>query len=78
MCIMINYCNIATQLYCAPLFMTDGQDPWDIRLNGGSSGELQVYLSEQWQPVANSYSTWMSNNSRVVCRELGFDPYHTG
>jgi deleted-in-malignant-brain-tumors protein 1 len=55
----------------------DGQDPWDIRLNGGSNGQLQVYLSEQWQPVANSYSTWTSNNSRVVCRELGFDPYHT-
>ncbi|CAI8023561.1 Scavenger receptor cysteine-rich domain superfamily protein [Geodia barretti] len=52
----------------------DGQDPWDIRLYGG---KLQVYLSEQWQPVANSYSTWTSNNSRVVCRELGFDPYHT-
>jgi hypothetical protein len=55
----------------------DGQDPWDIRLNWGNSGELQVYLSEQWQPVANSSSTWTSNNSKVVCRELGFDPYPT-
>lgn len=51
------------------LACTDG----DIRLVGGdfdNEGTIEVCMSNIWGLVSDN--TWNSNNSRVVCRQLGY------
>ena len=60
--------------------MLDEPNDLEIQLgtgSGSSAGQLQIYWSGRWQPVANSMSNWRLNNSDVVCRELGYAPYPT-
>ena len=60
--------------------MLDEPDDLEVQLgtgSGSSSGLLYMQWSGRLQRIANSLSTWRSNNSDVVCRELGYAPYPT-
>ena len=52
---------------------TDGPEHTDLGLN--DYGELVVFMFNEWVHVANSKNTWTSENSEVVCRQLGYDSY---
>ena len=50
-----------------------GSEQGDVCLGyGGYYGYVQVYLSGNWVHVADTDSTWTRQNSKVVCRQLGF------
>ena len=34
---------------------------------------MEVFLSDNWQPVADTAMSWTQNNSVVVCRQLGYE-----
>ena len=61
--------------YSSEMFVmtTDGPEHTDLGLN--DYGELVVFMFNEWVHVANSENTWTSENSEVVCRQLGYDPY---
>ena len=50
---------------------------WDVRLVNGASEtsesekRVEVFLNKTWSAVCNS--RWVSNDSDVVCRQLGYD-----
>ena len=56
------------------LFSLDGPESEDIRLTSGRYGQVDVFLSGRWQPIADSNMSWTINNSEVVCRQLGYAP----
>ena len=72
------YCRFLQSIYYLATCVLDGADPFDIQLDGygGSKGQLQIYWSGRWQPVAITTSNWTSENSEVVCRQLGYAPYN--
>ena len=52
-----------------------GCDNGDVRLDGGvgpSDGRVEVCLDRRWGAVCSD--GWNTNNSRVVCGQLNFDP----
>ena len=51
---------------------SDGPEPGDVRLTSTDDGRVDVFISNSWQPVANSTGSWQLPNSIVVCRELGY------
>ena len=53
--------------------IADGAETNDVRLTSTNNGRVELFLSNLWVPVANSFSTWTLESSRVVCRELGYD-----
>ena len=53
-------------------FYIDGPQYGDVRLLNGDSGRVDVFLSGEWQAVADSSGSWNIINSEVVCRELGY------
>ena len=51
----------------------DGPEVQDIRLRYGYYGYVEVFLPDEWVPVADTHSLWNTMNSEVVCRQLGYD-----
>ena len=61
------------------LFIYSGNETkdGDIRLVGGEhlwQGRLEIFLSGSWGSIMKYYSR-DSHESRVACRQLGYDPH---
>ena len=78
--------QLCTSLLCEVIFvyvrnctihpmtlLADGAETNDVRLTSTNNGRVELFLSNLWVPVANSFSIWTLESSRVVCRELGYD-----
>lgn len=57
-------------------YVSAGPESGDVRLSSDSyyRGEVNVFLSRKWIPVAASDTSWTQENAQVVCRELGYAP----
>ena len=57
-------------------YVSAGPESGDVRLSSDSyyRGEVNVFLSGMWVPVASSHMSWIRENAEVVCRELGYAP----
>ena len=53
----------------------DGPQPLEVQLSYTNYGYAQVFLSGVWVPIADSWGTWTMDNSKVVCRQLGYNGY---
>ena len=53
----------------------DGPESEDVRLSSGRYGQVEVFRSGMWQPIADINVTWTMENTGVVCRQLGYAPY---
>ena len=51
----------------------DGPKPLEVQLSHTQYGYAQVFYSGAWVPVADSRGTWGVANSKVVCRQLGYN-----
>ena len=66
----INYTTQALYIH------VDGPESGDVRFSDSSKsyGQVEVFMSGRWQPVADSTMTWTLDNAEVVCRQLGYAP----
>ena len=51
----------------------DGPETGDVRLMYGTYGRVDTFLSGIWVPVTDSLRSWTHQNSKIVCRELGYN-----
>ena len=79
--IIYRYNIILIPLLCmhAPMSWTgvNGFTIYDTRLGSSStspttSGRVEVLTQRGWMPVCDSYYSWDSSESRVLCRQLGY------
>ena len=54
------------------VFTPDGPETGDLYLTDTSSGQVHVFLSGMWVPVADSHMNWTHENTKVVCKQLGY------
>ena len=54
-------------------YFTDGPNTGDIDLFAWYYGRVEVFLSDNWFPVTDTSMSWTLENSKVVCRELGYN-----
>ena len=57
---------------CVPMFIPVLCEEGELRVVGGTanSGRVEVCILDQWQSPC--VREWTANNTRVVCRQLGF------